>query len=70
MGTMGVASMAWPFIDALNPSADTLAMATVEVDLSPIEKGQAITVMWQGKPVFIRQKNEMPYKYIKVLKCI
>lgn len=57
MGTMGVASMAWPFIDALNPSADTLALATVEVDLSPIEKGQAITVMWQGKPVFIRHRT-------------
>lgn len=57
MGSMGVASMAWPFIDAMNPSADTLAMATVEVDLSPIEKGQAITVMWQGKPVFIRHRT-------------
>ena len=29
MGTMGVASMAWPFIDALNPSADTLAMTSL-----------------------------------------
>ena len=33
-------------------------MATVEVDLSPIEVGQAITVVWQGKPVFIRHRTE------------
>jgi len=29
-------------------------LATTEVDLSDIEVGQAITVMWRGKPIFIR----------------
>ena len=58
MGAVGVGSMAWPFIDSLNPAADTLALATVEVNLDPIEKGQAITVMWQGKPVFIRHRTQ------------
>jgi len=57
-GVVGTASFAWPFIDSLNPAADTLAMATTEVDLSPIEVGQAITVVWQGKPVFIRRRTE------------
>lgn len=56
-GAVGAASVAWPFIDSLNPAADTLALATVEVNLTPVEKGQAITVMWQGKPVFIRHRT-------------
>ena len=56
-GAVGAGSVAWPFIDQMNPAADTLALSTVEVDLSPIEEGQAITVMWRGKPVFIRHRT-------------
>lgn len=57
MGAMGAGIFAWPFIDSLNPAADTLAMSTTEVDLAPIAEGQAITVVWQGKPVFIRHRT-------------
>lgn len=57
-GAVGAGCFAWPFIDQMNPSADTLAMASIEVDLSPIEPGQAITVTWRGKPVFIRHRTE------------
>ena len=56
-GAVGVGSVAWPFIDQMNPAADTVAMSTTEVNLAPIEVGQAITVMWQGKPVFIRHRT-------------
>ncbi len=56
-GAVGAGSVAWPFIDQMNPAADTLALASTEVDLSPIEEGQAITVMWRGKPVFIRHRT-------------
>ncbi|MBU0858363.1 MAG: ubiquinol-cytochrome c reductase iron-sulfur subunit [Alphaproteobacteria bacterium] len=56
-GAVGAGCFAWPFIDSLNPAADTKAMATVEVDLTPIQVGQAITVVWQGKPVFIRHRT-------------
>jgi len=41
----------------MNPAADTLALSTTEVNLSPIEEGQAITVMWRGKPVFVRRRT-------------
>lgn len=58
MGAVGVGSLAWPFIDSLNPAADTLALSTIEVDLSPLEVGQSITVTWQGKPVFVRYQTE------------
>ena len=56
-GAVGAGSVAWPLIDQMNPAADTLALSTTEVDLSPIEEGQAITVMWRGKPVFIRHRT-------------
>lgn len=56
-GAVGAGSVAWPFIDQMNPAADTVAMSTTEVNLAPIEAGQAITVMWQGKPVFIRRRT-------------
>jgi ubiquinol-cytochrome c reductase iron-sulfur subunit len=58
VGAIGTASVAWPFIDQMNPSADVLALSTVEVDLAPIAVGQAITVKWRGKPVFIRHRTE------------
>lgn len=57
VGAVGAAAAVWPFIDSMNPSADVLAQSTTDVDLSQIEAGQAITVMWQGKPVFIRHRT-------------
>ena len=57
MGAVGAAVTAWPFVATLGPAADTLALSTTEVDLGPIAEGQAITVMWRGKPVFIRHRN-------------
>jgi ubiquinol-cytochrome c reductase iron-sulfur subunit len=54
---VGTAVMCWPLIDAMNPAADTLALASTDVDLSGIEEGMAITVTWRGKPVFIRHRT-------------
>ena len=55
---VGAAASLWPFIDQMNPDASALALASIEVDLSAIAPGQAITVMWRGKPVFIRNRTE------------
>ena len=57
VGAVGTAFAAWPFIDQMNPAADTLALSTTEVDLKSIEEGQSITVVWRGKPVFIRHRT-------------
>jgi ubiquinol-cytochrome c reductase iron-sulfur subunit len=57
MGAVGAAAVAWPLIDQMNPAADTLALASTEVDVSKIAEGQAITVTWRGKPVFIRHRT-------------
>ena len=34
------------------------ALSTVEVDISKVDKGKEITVMWRGKPVFIKRRTE------------
>ena len=57
MATAGAAVAVWPFIDQANPAADVLALASIEVDLSGVPVGHAITVRWRGKPVFIRHRT-------------
>jgi len=58
LGAVGAAAVAWPFINSMNPSADVLALSSVEVDLSPIQAGQSIKVKWRGKPVFVRRRTQ------------
>ena len=41
----------------MNPAEDTLALGSTEVDISEISIGQAKTVKWRGKPVFIRRRT-------------
>ena len=53
----GGGATVWSLIDTMNPSKDVLALASTEVDLSPIEEGQSLTVMWRGKPIFIRHRT-------------
>jgi len=62
VGTVGTALAVWPLVDAMNPAADTLALSTTEVDLEPIAEGQSITVVWQGKPVFVRHRTAAEIK--------
>ncbi len=53
VAAVGAACAAWPLVDSLNPSADVLALSSIEVDLSNVAPGQTITVKWRGKPIFI-----------------
>ena len=57
----------WPLLDQMNPDASALSLATTEVDLSPVEEGQAITVMWRGKPVFIRHRTKKEIEEAKAV---
>ncbi|EKE09606.1 MAG: hypothetical protein ACD_16C00130G0011 [uncultured bacterium] len=57
VSAVGAAYFAWPFLDSMNPAADVLAQSTIDVDLSPIPEGQAITVVWRGKPIFVRHRT-------------
>ena len=56
--SVGAVLAMWPFIDQMNPAADTMAMSKVEVDLAPIALGQSITVLWRLRPVFIRHRTQ------------
>jgi ubiquinol-cytochrome c reductase iron-sulfur subunit len=55
---VGGAAVLWPLIQQMNPDASTQALASIEVDVAPLQEGQAITVMWRGKPVFIRHRTK------------
>lgn len=57
IGAGGVAAAVWPFIHQMNPAADTLALSTTELDIGAVAVGQAITVTWRGKPVFVRHRT-------------
>ena len=57
LGGVGAASRAIPFITSMNPGKDTLALASTEIDLSPLKEGQSLTVIWRGKPVFIKHRT-------------
>ena len=58
LGAVGIGATVWPLIDQMNPDASVKALASTEVDISAIERGQSITVLWRGKPVFIRRRTE------------
>ena len=55
---VGAAAVAYPLINQMNPAADTLALASIEVDISALAEGQAITIKWRGTPVFIRHRTK------------
>lgn len=57
MAVVGAGAVAWPLVDSMNPAADVLALSSTEVDLAPIVEGQSITILWRGKPVFIRHRT-------------
>ena len=53
----GVAAVAWPLVDQMNPSSDTLALASIDFDLSKVVLGQQVIAKWRGKPVFVRHRT-------------
>lgn len=58
VGGVGVVGAAVPFVASWNPSAKAKAAgADVEVDISGIEPGQLIRVMWRSKPVWIVRRT-------------
>ena len=51
---VGVVTATFPLITQMSPSADLLAVASTDVDLSKIPPGQAIKTIWRKQPVFVR----------------
>jgi ubiquinol-cytochrome c reductase iron-sulfur subunit len=57
MGGVGLAAMAWPFIDQMNPTTATLAAGTTEIELSSIQAGQQVVFKFRGHPLFVRRRT-------------
>jgi len=58
IGAVGIGAAVWPLIDQMNPDSSVKALASTEVDISAVERGKSITVLWRGKPVFIRRRTQ------------
>ena len=58
IGAVGIGATIWPLIDQMNPDFSVKALATTEVDVSSVEVGKTITVLWRGKPIFIRRRTK------------
>tara|TARA_Y100001970_G_scaffold37152_1_gene45842 strand:- start:333 stop:845 length:513 start_codon:yes stop_codon:yes gene_type:complete len=57
LGAVGVGAVVWPLVDQMNPDRSVKALASTEVDISSLEPGKSITVLWRGKPVFIKRRT-------------
>ena len=53
----GAVAVVWPFVNQMNPSGDTLALSSIELDIGKTALGQQTIVKWRGKPVFIRHRT-------------
>ena len=58
VGAIGLGATIWPLIDQMNPDSSVKALASTEVDLSSIQPGKSVTVLWRGKPVFIKRRTQ------------
>jgi ubiquinol-cytochrome c reductase iron-sulfur subunit len=54
-GAVAAGAIAWPFIDALNPSAESLALARPIVEVGGIAPNTALRIVWLGLPIYIRK---------------
>jgi ubiquinol-cytochrome c reductase iron-sulfur subunit len=57
-GTVTAGAAVWPLVDQMNPSADVQAASQIRVDVSDVPVGTQLTVLFLGKPVFIRHRTE------------
>merc|ERR1712242_168136 len=57
-GALAATSVVNTFISSMSASADVLALAKVEINLSDVPEGKAATFKWRGKPLFIRNRSD------------
>jgi ubiquinol-cytochrome c reductase iron-sulfur subunit len=58
VGAVGLGAVIWPLVHQLTPAKAQQALATTEVDISQVEPGKSITVLWRGKPVFLKRRTQ------------
>lgn len=57
-GVVVAGAAAWPLVNSMNPSADVQAASQLRVDVGGIDPGTQLTVLFLGKPIFIRRRTE------------
>jgi ubiquinol-cytochrome c reductase iron-sulfur subunit len=57
-GAVAAGAIAWPFIDALNPNAESLAIARPIIEVGGIAPNSALRVVWLGLPIYIRKLTD------------
>lgn len=68
MGAIGAVVVAEPFIASMQPSAKAQAAgAPVEIDISKLEVGQKVTILWRSKPVWILRRSPESLKALPSL---
>jgi ubiquinol-cytochrome c reductase iron-sulfur subunit len=66
VAAVGVAAVAWPFIDQMNPDEATLAAAgPVDIDVTQLQPGQRIVALWAAKPVFVVRRTPEALKELQ-----
>ena len=68
IGVVGVGAAVWPLVDQMNPDKSVKALASTEVDVSSVELGKSITVLWRGKPVFIKRRTQEEIEEARAVK--
>ena len=68
IGAVGVGVAVWPLVDQMNPDKSVKALASTEVDVSSVELGKSITVLWRGKPVFIKRRTQEEIEEARAVK--
>jgi ubiquinol-cytochrome c reductase iron-sulfur subunit len=58
VGAVVTGAAVWPLVNQMNPSADVQAASQMRVDVSGVAVGTQLTVLFLGKPVFIRHRTE------------
>ena len=57
VGAVAAGAAVWPLVNSMNPSADVQAASQMRVDVSGVAEGTQLTVLFLGKPIFIRRRT-------------
>ncbi|MBP9753136.1 MAG: ubiquinol-cytochrome c reductase iron-sulfur subunit [Proteobacteria bacterium] len=64
-GVVGTGAVLIQFLNSMNPSEDVKALSSLELNIGDLKEGESKTVMWRGKPVFVRHRTEDEIKNAK-----
>lgn len=55
---VGAASVLFPLVSQMAPSADVLAESTTDIDVSAIDAGQSIKAVFRKQPLFVKRLTD------------